>query len=258
MELIEYRDVAIQYEPGRPVVRDVNIAMKQGSITAFLGPNGSGKTTMMSALNGMIRPCAGEILVDGRNISHMKRRELGRTIACVPQFTTPSFSYTVADMVMWGRSPYISYKPKSEDYNIVQDALEQFKIGHLAHKPFNSISGGEKQLTLIARAIVQDTPIVLMDEPATYLDLKNQVHILNLILEIRNSRRTTFVITLHDPNHALYVADNAVLVHDGTAEIGPKREVMTRENLESLYQISASFIDRNDMTYMLPDFSRLQ
>lgn len=254
MELIQYKHVSIQYEPGKPVVRDVDIGMERGTITAFLGPNGSGKTTMMSALNCLIRPCEGEICVDGENVLHMKRRELGRIIACVPQFSSPSFNYTVADMVLWGRAPYISYKPREEDLRIVRQTLEQFGIGHLSEKSFNSISGGEKQMALIARAIVQQTPIVLMDEPTTYLDLYNQIRILNLVRKIRDERGTTFVITFHEPNHALYLADNIVMVRDHAARIGKKEDIMTRDNIQKLYHIDVSLVDEHDMTYLLPDF----
>ncbi|NLW65495.1 MAG: ABC transporter ATP-binding protein [Clostridiales bacterium] len=254
MELIEYRNVCLQYEKGRPVINNVSFALEEGSITAFLGPNGSGKTTLMSALNRLITPFEGDVFIDGKNVKSIPLKKLATMIACVPQFSSPSFAYSVYNMILWGRAPYISYMPKPRDYQIVDETIERFQIAHLKDKPFSSISGGEKQMVLIARAIAQKTPIVLMDEPTTYLDIKNQIKILNVIRDINKSDGATFAITLHDPNHALYLADNIVMVNGGGAVKGKTDELMTENNIEKLYNVKSSFMPLYDMRYMTVDY----
>ena len=254
MELIEYKNVSIKYEKGRPVINDVSFALEKGSITAFLGPNGSGKTTLMSTLNRLIKPYEGDIFVEEKSIESIPLKKLATMIASVPQFSSPSFSYTVYNMILWGRAPYISYTPKAADYQIVDDTIDRFEITHLKNKPFTSISGGEKQLVLIARAIAQKTPIVLMDEPTTYLDIKNQIKILNVIKNINETDGVTFAITLHEPNHALYLADNVVMVSKGNAVKGKTSDLMTAENIEKLYNVKSSFMNLYDMRYMTVDY----
>lgn len=254
MELIEYRNVSVQYEQNKPVLRNVNIALEKGSITAFLGPNGSGKTTLMSALNKLVAPFEGEILVGGDNIHSITYKKLAGMIATVPQFAAPAFSFTVHSMILLGRAPHISYMPKRSDYEIVDEVLDRFDISHLKDKPFTRISGGERQLVLVARAIAQRTPIVLMDEPTTYLDIKNQIRILNVIKELNKTDGVTFVLTLHDPNHALYLADTVVIVNTCEAIQGNAAELLTEENVLKHYQVKASFQEMHDMRYMTIDY----
>lgn len=254
MELIEYKNVSIQYEKGKPVLEDVSFSLEKGSITAFLGPNGSGKTTLMSALNRLMIPYKGEIFVDEKKIQSISQKKLATFIATVPQFSSPSFSYSVYNMVLWGRAPHISYMPRPKDYKIVDETIKRFGIEHLKDKPFMSISGGEKQLVLVARAIAQKTPIVLMDEPTTYLDIKNQIRILNVIKEINQSDGVTFAITLHDPNHALYLSNNVVMVSGGNAVKGKTDELLTEKNVEKLYNVKSSFTYLHNMRYMTVDY----
>ena len=251
MALISYQNVAIEYEKGLPVIKNVSFSIPEKTITAFLGPNGSGKTTLMTALIGLIRPCEGEILLNGRSIHEYSVKKLAAEIAYVPQFSTQTFDYTAAEMVMWGRAPYIGYRPGKEDVEIVMDTMRQMQIDHLKNRPFNSISGGEKQMVMIARALSQQTPVILMDEPATYLDLKNQKKILNIIRRLREERNITFVLTLHDPNHALYLADHVLMVSDHTAKYGAVQDLMTPENLERLYGVKTSFAEGKGEKHVL-------
>lgn len=243
MELIEYRDVAIRYGKDDPVLRHVNFSLPRGGITAFIGPNGSGKTTLMSALDRLIEPCEGSILLDGTPVASLSVKEVARQIAFVPQFTAPGFGYSVFDMVLFGRSARVSNVPKEEDYRVTEQVLERFEIAHLRDKSVTEISGGQKQMVLIARAIAQQTPIVLMDEPTTYLDLKNQTRILNVIKDINRQDGVTFLIALHDPNHAMYLADSVVMVRDGAVEHEAVSTAMNTEKMRWLYGVNAEFFD---------------
>lgn len=243
MELIEYRNVAIRYGNAPPVVKDVSFSLPAGGITAFLGPNGSGKTTLMSALDRLITPCAGDILLGSRSIRTIPLRELAKQVAFVPQFTPPGFGYSVYDMILCGRAAHIAYLPGPEDRAAVEEVIERFGIERLRDKPVGELSGGEKQMVLIARAIAQKTPVVLMDEPTTYLDIRNQVKILNVIREINRSDGVTFAIALHDPNHALSLADRVVLVSGGSAVLEKTETAMTVENMDRLYGVKTAFTE---------------
>lgn len=258
MELIEYRDVSIAYEKGHPVVEHVDLTFPRGTITALLGPNGSGKTTLMSVLNRIMSPSEGKVLIEGRDIAGMRQKELARLIASVPQFSSPSFDYTVYNMILWGRAPHISYAPRPEDHAVVEETIRKMEITHLRDKIFSELSGGEKQMVLISRAIAQKCPVILMDEPTTYLDLNNQTRILNTIRDINKRDNATFIITLHEPNHALYLADSIVMVHDKKAEQGPKEEMMTREKMQSLYGVRSEFLKIFDMNFMAVDYRSQQ
>ena len=254
MELIRMEDVAVQYVKQKPVVEHVNLSFEKGSITAFLGPNGSGKTTLMSTLNQLIRPCSGKILIDGQDIGSLSHKQLARQIATVPQANTPGFSYSVYDMIMLGRAPYISYLPREEDKAVVEKVIDRFGIRFLRDKAFDRLSGGERQMVMIARSIAQSTPIVLMDEPATYLDLRNQARILTCVREINEQDGVTFIITLHDPNHALFLADEVVLVQNGGAVKGPTGELLTEETVRSLYHVDSAMVPKFGKRCMLVNY----
>lgn len=256
MGLIDFKNVEVKYNKKKTVLKNVNLEINEGLITVLLGPNGSGKTTLMSTINRLIKPTSGEIHITGKNINTFRHKELASQIATVPQSNAPNFSYSVLNMVMWGRAPYISYMPKKEDYEIVDATIERVGITHLRDKLINNLSGGEKQMVLIARALAQKTGIVLMDEPATYLDLKNQVKLFNLIKEINKVDGVTFVITLHEPNHALFLADDVVLVSKGEAKRGKMQEMLIKNNMEELYQVKSDFISLNGQKYMLVDYRK--
>ena len=249
MGLIEYKNVYIGYDKKSNILENVNFSLEEGSVTALLGPNGSGKSTLMSTMNNLLKANAGDIIIDGKNIKRMSTREISQKIAFVPQVSKTGFSFSVREAILWGRAPYITYLPRDNDHKIVENVIKQFHIERLADKSFNEISGGERQMVMIARAIAQEAPIVLMDEPATYLDLFNQTQVLNVIRDINRERNVTFIITLHDPNHAMYISDNVMMIKNGHVRIGTRDEIMTEENLMDLYgircDIDGAGIDRN-------------
>ena len=250
MELIEYKNVYVGYEKDDYVLENVNFSIKKGTVTSLLGPNGTGKSTLMSTMNKLFKPLKGDIYIEGKDVKGMSQKEVAGHIAYVPQVTEAGFSFSVEEAIMWGRAPYISYLPRAMDYEIVDDVIRQFRIDHLKKKSFNSISGGERQMVLVARAIAQQSPIVLMDEPATYLDLHNQSKILNVIKEINKKQNVTFIVTLHDPNHAMYISDNVMLIKDKHVRLGTKEEMMTEEELEELYGIRCEVQGAEDDKYI--------
>lgn len=253
MALIKFRDITVAYGKNT-ILKNINLEIKQGEITTLLGPNGSGKTTLMSTLNGLIKPVSGNITVDDKDILKMKPKELAKIVATVPQFHNASFDFKVSDMVLSGRSPYIEYMPKQIDREKAMYAIKRVGIEYLKDKEYTKISGGERQLVMIARAIAQESKIIVLDEPATYLDLKNQIKVLNLIKEINEEKGTTCIMTLHEPNYALTYSDKIVLVYKGEVRLGNPEEIVNRENMKAVYEISCDILEHKKYKYVLPEY----
>jgi len=235
--LIEANHVSFAF-PGHPVLHDVSLSIRKGEIVSLLGPNGCGKTTLLKLLLGLYRPQkGGEVRIEGREISTIAPKQLARSIAYVPQSHRASFGYRVLDVVLMGRVGQQSLFARSShrDQDAARAALERLSILHLEQRPYTEISGGERQLTLIARALAQGAHSFIFDEPANGLDYGNQIRLLE---ELSNLSRAgyTFVKSTHFPDHALWVADRVIMMKQGTIiASGTPAETITSQNLLSLY-----------------------
>jgi iron complex transport system ATP-binding protein len=219
------------------VLQDVSIATVSGKVTALLGPNGSGKSTLLKIMLGLYRPTRGAARLDGRDLWRIPRREISRQIAYVPQVHREGFAYTVGDVVLMGRMPHTAFLSgyDAADHRAACDAIEALGIGHLAECPYTQVSGGERQLTLIARALAQGARTLLMDEPTGGLDYGNQIRLLEQIGALAR-QGFTFLFSTHHPDHALAVADEVVLLRDGKiVDRGPPASSITSETLSQLY-----------------------
>jgi len=210
---ITVEDVTLSYGSSL-VLAGVSLALRRGDIITLLGPNGCGKTTLLKVINGLLHPSRGRVCINGKEITRIGQAELARLIGYVPQAQRSSFPFSVLDIVLTGRMPHLSVlsQPGEEDVNRSLHALELVGVSHLASRPYTQISGGERQLVMIARALAQDARYLLLDEPTSYLDFKNQIHVLKMITGIARSQEMTVVMTLHDPNHALMFSDEIVLL----------------------------------------------
>jgi iron complex transport system ATP-binding protein len=226
---IGYRD--------RVVGRALDVSLRQGEVLALLGPNGSGKTTLLKTLLGILAPLAGAALIDGKPIASYAASERARRIAYVPQSHVPSFAFTVETVVLMGRTAHSSLfsAPSAADRLVANRALERFGIAALKTRPYTMLSGGERQLVLLARALAQEPQFIVLDEPTASLDFGNQGKVMSEIRALAASGHG-ILFTTHDPNHALRAADRAFLMRDGQrlAE-GRVREVLTRARLQALY-----------------------
>jgi iron complex transport system ATP-binding protein len=223
---------------GRRILRDVRFDLEERDVLAVLGPNGAGKTTLLKCVMNMLPWQEGRAALDGRDIRGIPRRELWRRIAYVPQAKPYSADLSVRDMLLLGRSVHLSpfAQPGGEDYRIVRDIMEELGIAQLAGQGCNSLSGGELQLALIGRALVAQPEILIMDEPESGLDFRNQLLIFDLIARL--SRRISCLINTHYPDHALWTANKVLLLSGtGKALFGAAASMLTEGNLHDIFGV---------------------
>ena len=229
---------ALAYGFGDRVVgRGIELEIGAGEVVAVLGPNGSGKTTLLRTLQGLLAPLSGTVTLDGRTLSEWPARSRATRLAYVPQAAESYFDFTVLEMVEMGRTAHrgVFARPGARDIERSLAALERLGIESLAARPIHRVSGGERQLTLVARALATEATHILMDEPAANLDFGNQSRVLDEIARLREAG-SAVVLSTHHPDHALAVADRVVMIRDGTTmAMGPTEEVVNSENLSALY-----------------------
>ncbi|HEV8465160.1 MAG TPA: ABC transporter ATP-binding protein [Pseudolabrys sp.] len=234
---IEGRGLTIGY-PDRTVGSGLDVALSTGEVLALLGPNGGGKTTLLKTLLGLLKPKAGEVRLGGKPLDNYSIRERARVVAYVPQVHISTFAFTVETVVLMGRTAHGSLfsRPSGQDRAVAQAALARFGIAALASRPYTMISGGERQLVLLARALAQEPQFIVLDEPTASLDFGNQGKVMREIRALAKSGHGV-LFTTHDPNHALRAADRAYLLREGTRIAdGPVATVLNREQLEALYR----------------------
>jgi iron complex transport system ATP-binding protein len=250
--MIELRDVSVRFGLV-DAVRNVSLTVESGEWIALIGPNGAGKTSVLRALCRLV-PFRGEIALDGQSVLHMSRRELARVIAFVPQTPVTPLELTVAEYVLLGRTPYLPYLGEEGrgDRLAAQRALERLELRAFADRALGSLSGGELQRAVLARALAQDAPILLLDEPTTALDLGRQQQALELIDSLRGDGLTV-VSTMHDLTLAGQYADRLLLLDRGAVvAAGSPSEVLSPANLASYYGASVHVIEDERGIFVLP------
>ncbi|MBX6395481.1 MAG: ABC transporter ATP-binding protein [Alicyclobacillaceae bacterium] len=224
----------------RVVLREVSFGVRPGTTLGVIGPNGAGKSTLLRLLAGIERPDRGRVLLDGRPVDSFRRRDVARRVAVLSQEPHVPFSFSVYDTVMMGRHPHL--RPlrgeTARDRAVVERILEEMGLADIASRPVNDLSGGQRQLIALARTMAQEPEVLLLDEPTTFLDLGNQVKILDLVRRWQRTRRLTVVMVLHDLNLAALYADRVMLLHHARPKfLGTPAEVLTEENIEAVYGI---------------------
>lgn len=233
---LSFQNIVFSYGD-QEALHGVSAPVEAGRITALFGPNGSGKTTLLRCLAGLTRPKSGSIRIQGQDIRRLSPKQVGRLVSYVPQEHGVSFGFTVEEVVLMGRTPYLGgiQGPTAADCQAAGEAIDAVGIEEIRGKPYTDLSGGQRQLVLIARALAQRSPVIIMDEPTSALDFKNQILVWKQLCALRQGGKTVLVCT-HDPNHVLWFCDDVLVLHQGNIlTAGNVKELMTPELMEKLY-----------------------
>ncbi|MEY7849964.1 ABC transporter ATP-binding protein [Natrarchaeobius sp. A-rgal3] len=236
-------NLVLQYpSTEEPVIEEETLLAEPGAVTALVGPNGSGKSTLLKGLANQLAPEDGSVLLDGRDVHSMGTKEVARQLGLLSQESTSPGSITVGDLVYHGRYPHRGFfeHVTETDHEAVDQAIELAGCGHLRDREVGSLSGGQKQLAWIAMVLAQETDVLLLDEPTTFLDLHHQLEVMEIVETLRDESDITVVVVLHDLEQAARLADRVVALKDGEIRArGPPEEVVTEELLASVFEIDA-------------------
>lgn len=227
------------------ILHDVSLEIPAGEVVSLIGPNGAGKTTMMRAISGVIPLQSGSVFVGGQDLSSTPVDQRARLLAVVPQARKLTPEYTAKQAIMMGRTPYLGWlgNPGQVDFDKVDWAIDRTGISGLVERRVDELSGGEQQLVLIARALAQDAPVILLDEPTAHLDLRHQATILDLVHQLARERNLAVLMSLHDLNLVSIFSDRIALLDQGTILAdGTPHEVLVRERLSNVYGVALDII----------------
>ncbi|NLC24796.1 MAG: ABC transporter ATP-binding protein [Oxalobacter sp.] len=253
--MIEISNLSFSYGKNTPALEDISLSVKPGEIVNILGPNGSGKSTLLKIILGLLPVKTGRVCIDGKDIALMRHAELARMLSYVPQQHHGIFNYSVLDMVLMSRVSGASwFKYAQSDYDAAHDALKKVRIEKFAQRSYLELSGGERQLVLIARALAQGGTYFIMDEPVTGLDYGNQFYLLETIQSLSaastKEKGMAFMLTTHHPEHALFLGGRAILMNEGRIIAdGPVGEIVTPSEISSLYGLKPSLLQQIITTY---------
>jgi len=250
MALIEMEKAAFAYDD-QPVFKDIDLQVDEGDIFCLFGPNGCGKSTLIHCLLGIARLNSGTVRLCGKDINKMKREEIARVLAYIPQLHEKPFPFKVIDVVLMGRASHKGFfsTPKASDLAVAEEALA--KVGLLKYKdrPYTQISGGETQLVLVARALAQKTPVLVMDEPTSHLDFRNELKFLETIAQLAEETRITVIMATHFPNHAFYFETGnsktkiALMNNQRFTVQGSPSEVLNEANMLQTFNIKSAVVN---------------
>ncbi len=255
--MLHIEDLSVSYGKRR-VLRQVSLRVESGQVLALIGPNGSGKSTLIRAVSGVLPIESGRIHVDGRAVSGLSTMERARYLAVVPQARNLPPAFSVYESILLGRTPYLGWLGRAgeSDHERVHYALERTQMLPLSDRMVGELSGGEQQRVLLARALAQDTPVLLLDEPTTHLDLQHRESLVNLVRELAKGKNLAVLMVLHDLNMASLYADRVSLLVDGQIQAtGTPSEVLTEANLSRVYNVAVHIIPHPEYgnPLILPD-----
>jgi iron complex transport system ATP-binding protein len=252
--VLSARGVQFGYRPAEPVLRGVDVQAQAGRLMCLLGPNGSGKTTLLRCMLGQLTPQAGAILLDGRDLRKHSARGLARLMAYVPQFPQSAFGFSAMELVLMGRFAHTGVLGMTTEHDaaIAREAMRMTETQTLAGRTLDELSGGEAQRVMIARALAQQPSLLLLDEPTSHLDLKNQLTIHHMMSRVAHDWPMAVVCVSHDINLAARFADELVLMRQGQViAAGPWREVIRKDMLEAAYEVKIELIPAGDAAPMV-------
>ena len=246
-KLFEVKNISFDYD-GEVIFSDISFSIERGDVLCILGPNGTGKTTLIKCLNGLNEINSGEILINGEDIKGLSFRQISKHVGYIPQSHVPSFPFKVFDVVLMGRAPYLNLtdSPKDEDKKIALDALKTLGIEDLKDKEYTNLSGGERQLVFLARVLCQKPDILILDEPTSHLDFGNQIKLLEIIDNLARSG-LSIIMSSHFPDHAFLSSTKvAIMKNKKFIDFGTPEDVVTEENLKKAYSIDVKLMELDD------------
>lgn len=237
MARIDVTKATFAYNGSRNIFEDISFAVNRGEVFCILGPNGTGKSTLLRCLCNLYPLNGGGIAIDGQDISKLGPAALAKKIGFIPQIHTPTFPYSVLEVVLMGRTPHLNMiaTPSDKDYDVAESAIRTIGIEAIRDKPYTELSGGQMQMVLMARVLAQEPEILLLDEPTSHLDIANQAHTIEMVRSLAK-KGISMVMTSHYPDHAFVAADMVGIMKDGNfIEMGKPDDVVTSENLKKAY-----------------------
>lgn len=248
--LLEVQELSFKYS-GNLIFENVSLDIQPGEVFCLLGPNGGGKTTLLDCILGWLKPCAGRIMLNGDDLAAMGVQQIAHQVAYVPQIHEKTFPYQVKDIVLMGRAAYLGpfAAPSEEDINFAALALDTVGMSSFEDRPYTQLSGGEGQLVMVARALAQNTRLIIMDEPTAHLDYHHELIILETIVKLVRKKGISVLMATHNPNHAFYLQKNgintrvAMLKNHHIFSLGSAAEVLSECKLGDLYDIVARVVD---------------
>ena len=249
---LKVRDVEFGYT-SVPILKDVCIELAGSEVLGVVGPNGAGKSTLIRCIDRILKPQRGSILLDGRDINEMRLMELAKRMGYVPQSTSQIFPATVFDTVLMGRRPHLGWRSSEKDEEKVLDVLQMLNIEILAMRDINELSGGQQQKVFIARALVQEPDVLLLDEPTSNLDIRHQLEVMEIITSIVREKKISAIMAIHDLNLASRYADRIVMLNGGTIiDAGDPSSVLTPENIKQVYGVEAVVRNESERPFIVP------
>lgn len=244
MSTIEFHDVSFGYSSDRLVLHDINLTISEPGLYCIIGPNGVGKSTIMKCLNKIIEPQKGFISLDGEDISALRYKQIAPKVGYVPVFSNDAFSMDVIDTILIGRFNHIKECSRKDNLKKVYEAMKLLHIEGLAYQKFNNISAGQHQRVALARGLVQDTPVILLDEPTANLDVKYQVYVMELLRGIAEKKHKIIITICHDLNITARFAHHVIMLsRPGVVyAYGSPQEVLTKDNIEKVYGVQCEIL----------------
>ena len=237
--MLNVKNAEFSYDKKRNVFEEINFSIQKSDILCILGPNGSGKTTLLKCLTNILQLTNGKVFLNNKDTRLISRKELSKKIGYLPQTHAALFPFSVLEVAVMGRAPHLktTTSPTEADYNIAKENLEMLGISNLANRPYTKISGGQRQLALLAMALTQEPEILLLDEPTAHLDFGNQVRILELIEKL-STNGLAVIFTSHFPDHALYLSCEVALMNNKHfMNVGNSETMVTKENLKKILDV---------------------
>ena len=243
--MLKISELTFSYDKKKIILDHVSLKVQQGQILSVVGPNGTGKTTLLNCIVGGISPSFGEVWMDDRNLFQMSYRERAKILGYVPQLIKSDLNIKVMDYLLLGRTPFMRFRYSESDLALAEKVMEEVGITEHAMRDIWHISGGERQKVSIARALVQQPQVLLLDEPTSALDIRNQIDIMKLLRNICSTRNISILMTIHDLNLSLMFSDEAAMMKGNKiAYQGPAREIINADTIKEIYHVNTEVVDK--------------